>query len=447
MSELKKQLRLILPSLVREANANTNKEIRRHLYLIKAVVESPKSIVQVCEKRGTSTDQFYLWAKRLVKAKNISCLSSKSKKPKRSPGQTSKRVERKILALRKAEPSNGPERISFDLQKLFRIVCAPSTVYNILKRLKLISPTHSRKLTKRHHKRYRRPMPGFMQMDIKYVPYRIEGVQFYEFNIVDHSTTWRLCRQYRNINHFNIVHFLNELKEACPFPIFEIQTDNGMEFTDKYRNGRVEPSGQHPMDVWCKQKNIIHRLIPIGQKELNGKVENTHKQDDPEFYAKDEAISFEQLERQMRSYNERWNMLRATKALGWLTPDQCVDRAYVRAAAFLICMHDRYVSKGSRQIVQHNSNGDAYLIVPKPQRRPRKSTKPSRPTFFDRYMTWHDADQKKTLKSYLPLPFISQIFSHRALNGFRPMRESLVTSRGLHFRNKCFIDFPDFFDI
>jgi transposase InsO family protein len=411
MSELRKQLRVILPGLAKEANANTNKEIRRHLYLIKAVVESPKSVVQVCEKRGVSTDQFYLWAKRLLKAKNLTCLSSNSKKPKRSPRQTKKRIERKILALRKMEPSHGPERISFDLLKLFRIACAPSTVYNVLKRLKMISPTHSRKLTKRHHKRYRRPLPGYMQMDIKYVPYRIDGKQFYEFNIVDHSTTWRLCLLYRNINHFNIVHFLGELEEACPFPIFEIQTDNGGEFTDKYRNGRVAPSGLHPLDLWCKQRRINHCLIPIGQKELNGKVENTHKQDDREFYAKDEAKSFAQLEKQMRSYNERWNMLRATKALGWLTPDQCVERAYVRATAYLIYMRERYVKMNAVQLVHHNSNGDAYLAVPKPQRQARKSSKPRRPTFFDRYLTWHDADRKKTLKGCLPLPFISQIFS------------------------------------
>jgi transposase InsO family protein len=426
MSELRKQLRLILPTLSREANANTNKEIRRHLYLIKAVVDSPKSVVQTCEKRGVSTDQFYVWARRLVKAKNLTCLSSKSKKPRRSPAQTSKRVERKILALRIHEPSHGSERISFDLKKLFRIACAPSTVYNVLKRLKLISKNQSKRLVKRHHKRYRRPMPGYMQMDIKYVPYRIDGKQFYEFNIVDHSTTWRLCRQYRNINHENIVHFLGELESLCPFPIFEIQTDNGVEFTDKYRNGRVRPSGQHPLDLWCKQKEITHRLIPIGQKELNGKVENTHKQDDREFYAKDQAKSFEQLERRMRSYNERWNMLRATKALGWLTPDECVERAYVRAAACLIHMHRRFASKViPTTLVKHTVYGDAYLEVPKPKRRPRKTTRPRRPGFVDRYLSWHDADQKKKLRGYLPLPFISQSFSatplrHLVRSGFMP---------------------------
>jgi transposase InsO family protein len=422
MSELRKQLRLILPTLSAEANANTNKEIRRHLYLIKAVAESPKSVVQVCEKRGVSTDQFYLWARRLVRSKTLSCLSSKSKKPKRSPRQTKMRVERKILALRNQEPSHGPERISFDLKKLFRIACAPSTVYNVLKRLKLISPAHSRKLTKRHHKRYRRPLPGYMQMDVKYVPYRINGKQFYEFNIVDHSTTWRLCRLYRSIGHESIAHFMNEFEYECPFPTFEIQTDNGVEFTDKYRGGRAVPSGLHPVDLWCKQNEITHRLIPIGQKELNGKVENTHKQDDREFYAKGEAKSFEQLEKQMRSYNERWNMLRATKALGWLTPDQCVERANVRATALLIHMHELHGRKEEPQIVHHNSNDDAFIKAPEPKRQPRKATKPSRPTFFDRYMTWHDADPKKNIKGYLPLPFISQIFPWEASPSFGEVR-------------------------
>ena len=412
MSELKKQLRLILPSLAAEANANTNKEIRRHLYLIKAVVQSPKSVVQVCEARGVSSDQFYLWAKRLVKAKNLVCLASKSKAPLLSPRQTKKRIERKISSLRKAEPSHGAERISFDLMKLFKIKCAPSTVYNVLKRMKLISAAHSRRLVKRHHKRYRRPLPGYMQMDVKYVPYRIDGKQFYEFNIVDHHSTWRCLRLYRNITHENMVHFLGIVESECPFPVFEIQTDNGGEFTDKYRNGNVKPTGHHPVDLWCKQKEITHRLIPIGEKELNGKVENTHKQDDREFYAKDQAKTFEKLELQMRSYNERWNTQRATKALGWLTPDQSVERAYIRAVASLLAFHELFANKDRpTSLVQHSRSGDAYLAVPKPKRQARKQTKPRRPSAVDRYLGWHNEDAKKNLKGLLPLPFMSQIFS------------------------------------
>lgn len=412
MSALKDQLRLILPSLSREANANQNPEVKRHLYLIKAVCGSSKSVAKVCEQRGVSPDQFYHWGGLLRKFKTLDCLIGKSKKPKHSPNQTKKKIERKIMALRTAEPSYGPERISFDLNRLFKIACAPSTVYNVLRRLKLISPEHARKLTKRHHKRYRRPLPGYMQMDVKYVPYRINGEQFYEFNIVDHCTTWRLIRLYRNINHENVVLFLKELEQECPFPIFEIQTDNGIEFTDKYQGGRTQPSGLHPLDIWCKSKGINHRLIPIGQKELNGKVENTHKQDDREFFARGEAKTFESLEKQMRSYNERWNVLRATKALGWKTPEQCLEAACVRAVAYVSLLADRYPKH--RALFVHDEHGNAQIVLPKTQPLPRKSKKRRPRSATDRYLQWHDWDKSK--KSLLPLPVMSQIFSSNELS-------------------------------
>ena len=142
--------------------------------------------------------------------------------------------------------------------------------------MNLISKEYHRKLNKRHHKRYRRPLLGYIQIDVKYVPYKIYGAQYYEFNAVDHCTTWHLIRFYRNLNHYNMLTFLKLLNAKCPFPIFEIQTDNGMEFTDKYRYGLLAPSGEHPFDLLCKELGIIYKLIPIGQKELNGKVENTH---------------------------------------------------------------------------------------------------------------------------------------------------------------------------
>jgi len=411
MSALKTQLKLILPGLSKEANANQDKEIRRHLYLVKAVCASPKSVSQVCESRGVSSDQFYLWGNRLLKSKVLSCLKSKSRKPKHSPKKTKQRIERKILAMRKAEPSHGPERISFYLKELFNIICPPATVYNVLLRLKLISKANSKKLTKKHHKRYRRPLPGYMQMDVKYVPYRINGQQYYEFNIVDHCTTWRVARIYRNITQHNTVHFLNEVLQICPFPIFEIQTDNGNEFTDKFRNGLVLASGVHPMDRWCESKGIPHRLIPIGQKELNGKVENTHKQDDREFYAGTRETSFEKIELRMRSYIERWNGSRATKALGWQTPNQCVDAGFVRALAYLMEMQVRY-APGAVAAYNINTAGDAFIRVEKPQPQPRKKQKPKKLTSLDRYLQWLDWDEKQGARALAPLlPVMSKIFS------------------------------------
>jgi transposase InsO family protein len=426
MSALKYQLRLILPQLSKEANANQDKEVKRHLYLIKAVCSSSKSVKSVCESRGVSTDQFYHWGKRLLRFKSILCLKSQSRRPKRSPSQTSKQVERKIHSLRRAEPSHGPERISFDLKRLFKIICPPTTVYNVLRRLKLISIEYSRKLTKKHFKRYRRPLPGYVQMDVKYVPYKVNGEQFYEFNAVDHCTTWRLIRAYKSLAHESIRSFLKELDAECPFPIFEIQTDNGQEFTDKYRGGLLKPSGEHPLDLWCLDRGIVHRLIPVGQKELNGKVENTHKQDDREFYAGSRDETFEKLELRMRSYNERWNNLRFTKSLGWRTPNQCIKAACVRAIAYLKVMTERYPPE-LKSLHRLSSLGNIYLSVPESTPRARKPKKRRKMSMADRYMQWHEWEQKQKLKALISMPVMSQNFSRVFFWGFMLLKKGRAT--------------------
>ena len=110
MSKLKKQLSVILPTLAQEANKNRDPEVKFRLYALKAIAESKKDVKKACEARGVSTDFFYEWGWRLVRGKTLESLESQSRKPKRSPNQVAKRVEKRIRKLRVAEPSHGPER-------------------------------------------------------------------------------------------------------------------------------------------------------------------------------------------------------------------------------------------------------------------------------------------------------------------------------------------------
>jgi len=399
MSALRKQLVKIIRDLSEEANKNHDREIKERYYFLRAVARSKQCVTRACAKAGQSTDSFNLWGKRLIKQKRLLALKCRSRKPKRSPTRVTMKVERKILALRKAEPSHGAERISFDLKKIYRISVRPDRVYRVLKRNNLISKARTKRLTKKHIKRYRQPLPGYLQMDVKYATYKINGQQYYQFNIVDHCTTWRLTRVYRHLNHYNLMTFLKILEARCPFPIIQIQTDNGMEFTDKYR-GNVEPTGKHPLDRWCDARDIEHRLIPVGQKELNGKVENTHKQDDREFYARSNYRNFEQLARAMRGYNGRWNELRATKALGWNTPDQAVENAYVRAIAWLLHL------QSAKSVVEQSKS-----VAPK--------IKIKRLSSVDRYLQWLEWDDqnKKTAKCLVLLPQMSNSYSGEGAAG------------------------------
>jgi transposase InsO family protein len=409
MSKLKDQLKVILPMLSEEANRNQDREVKFRLYALKAIVNSKQDVKKACEAKGVSTDFFYEWGGRLLRVRKLSSLKSKSRKPKKNPNQTLARVERKIRQLRVAEPAHGPVRISFYLKKIFNMVCAPSGVYGVLGRLGFIDKAKRKTRSKKHMKRYTRPTPGYLQIDIKYVPYKVEGKTYYEFNAVDHHSSWRLIRAYRDKSFESLVAFLLELERECPFVIIQIQTDNGVEFTDKYRvNSDGEPSGGHPLDIWCLARKIEHKLIPIGVKELNGKVENTHGFDDREFYSR-YTHSFENyasLERTMRGWNKHWNSSRHTAKLGWRTPDEVIENAYVGYIVFWLAWSDRY-----QPLARLNADGLFEMTVPAAAPLTRKSKKPKRRSAVDRYLAWMDGEEKKSLKSVIAVPAMSQILS------------------------------------
>jgi transposase InsO family protein len=407
MSKLKDQLKLIMPKLSEQANRNQDKEVKFRLYALKAIVDSKKDVKHACEMKGVSTDFFYEWGNRLFRSNKLSSLKSKSRRPKRSPNKTPLRVEKRIRKLRRAEPSHGSERISFYLKNLFNVSCPPGTVFNVLKRLGFVCKAKRKTRSKKHLKRYRRPVPGYLQMDVKFVPYMIEGKQYYEFNAVDHHSSWRLIRAYQNKSYESLDAFLAELEKECPFAIIQIQTDNGSEFTDKYRiNSDGFPTGKHHLDVWCTVNEVEHKLIPVGVKELNGKVENTHGFDDREFYSQGALIlTYKSLEINMRGWNDRWNNSRHTKTLGWRTPNQVVEAAQVRYLAYLQLWAEQ---AGSLAKLNDNAVFDLKTeILPAPK--PRKIKTPKKLTAVDRYLAWIEGEEKKSLKSIIAVPAMSQI--------------------------------------
>ena len=329
VSQLQYQLRELLPRLSAQAKNLRDAEAKERYYLIRAVVFSVKDVVKTCESRGKSTSYFYKWAKYLLETESLESLKTHSQAPNYSPNKLDPRIEKRICRIRNKYPYKGPEQILNELRmKNIKKLPHVSTVYQALLRNNLIKEEYRKVLTKKHMKRYRRPYPGYLQMDFKYVPYAIDGKKYYQLSCVDHHSSWRLIRCYPNKDLIAVGEFLTELERVCPFFIKQIQTDNDTAFTDKYRIGTDGfPTGHHELDQWCERRGIEHKLIPIGQKELNGKVENTHKWDDREFFSQIHPSSLWELQEQALKHNNRWNNKRATKALGWRTPSRVVYAA------------------------------------------------------------------------------------------------------------------------
>ena len=400
MSSIRYKLRKLLPSFKLDAATIKDRDILKKWRDLKHIIESPKSITVACRAREASTDFFYKWGNKLIKARSLLALKEQSKAPLYIPNKTSKRIERKIVVLRNAEPYQGCDRISEDLMIVYHLICPPSTVNAVLNRNNLISKKKSKQLTKKHLKRYRRPMPGYLQMDFKYVPFKILGKQYYQLSCVDHHSSWRLIRCYEEKSTDYVIQFLKELKELCPFPIFQLQTDNDTAFTDKYSSGIGIPTGEHAVDIWCAKYEIEHKLIPIGQKEINGKIENCHKQDDREFFSQINPKCLAEIQKSTLGYEYRWNNVRRTKALKRRTPREAVEYSYVTTLAFLSYMKDRYDSK-TEPLLKMLKTGDLVHRLKNKVQIIKKRTK--RISFVNRYLQYLKWDENNCVLYLSPI--------------------------------------------
>ena len=131
------------------------------------------------------------------------------------------------------------------------------------------------KLQKSPHLPFKNYEPGYLHMDVKYLPQMSdETSRSYLFVAIDRATRWVFVQIRKNKTAASAKAFLNALYKACPVHITKLLTDNGKEFTDRLFASRSRlPSGQHEFDVLCQTLNIEHRLTKPRTPQTNGMVE------------------------------------------------------------------------------------------------------------------------------------------------------------------------------
>lgn len=276
-----------------------------------------QNVHEACRRQGFGRTFYYKWWRRFKKSGfKLKSLHEKSRRPKLSPRRTPRRIERKILDF--ASQRLGALMIHGMLLRENLRISVP-TISHIKNGRKRV-PIDKRKKLNPHNRRYELPIPGQrLQMDVKYVPHMVEGKRVYAYVAIDECTRWRFARTYDHLDHGNTVAFLAELKEKCPFPIHCIQTDNGFEFTAKL-NPMMPADYEHPMDIWCRENEILHRLIPPGVKEHNGKVERSHRTDEQYFYWRATDKNLLVFNHQQDDWMRFYNLKRPHFGLGFLTP-------------------------------------------------------------------------------------------------------------------------------
>lgn len=186
------------------------------------------------------------------------------------------------------------------------------------------------------------------QMDVKYQLHLLTNrKKCYVYNFIDHASNWSFKHAYSAINERNTLDFMNKLSLCCPFEIKRLQTDNGIEFTFKYVSGTPDEPKQHLLDKFCEENSINHKLIPPGEKELQGLVERSHRQDDQELFSRinpNELLEFNEL---LQNFAEERNQKRRFKKNNWRTPNEWLNNYLVLNLAIKL-IHAKELESGKK---------------------------------------------------------------------------------------------------
>lgn len=174
---------------------------------------------------------------------------------------------------------------------------------------KLAEGDQNKKRKGRKNKPYQRAeYPGQkVQTDVKYVPSEcvVNGEKYYQFTAVDECTRWTYRQMYDEHSTYSAAMFLVELVQHCPFPIREIQTDNGSEFTKALISN--DPNDKSLFEKKLDEFNIIYHRIRVATPRHNGKVERQHRIDQERFYDRLRMFSLEDGRKQLAVYQAKSN--------------------------------------------------------------------------------------------------------------------------------------------
>lgn len=301
-----------------------DKEIRiRGRFLLD--VMSAKSVTAGCKREGKGTRYFYYWYNRWKKSNySIESLKSLSRAPKVSPRKTSDKIIELAVYIR-GDKGMGGGKVAYILRRDYGIKVGASSICRQF-RNNGISKVYRIINKNGHKKRYacKNPLQR-VQTDSSWLGIENEFEnRVYIFPVIDDCSRAVSVFVTDSKSGQDAVAALDKFQNEWGKPKL-IQSDNGVEFTDKY-NSRLNPLRQKepkysPFEQECKSRKIRHYLIRPRTPQLNGKVERFNQtikseMDMAALSGKSMAYIIKEIEKYVFWYNRN----RPHGALKYLTP-------------------------------------------------------------------------------------------------------------------------------
>lgn len=295
--------------MIKALSLTLSPEARQRLMWMDRYRECANAL-QVCRHFGIAPATFWRW-KRRYDPWDLSSLEERSRRPHHLRQKTPWEVERQVLALKRAHPRWGKEKLALILRASGTRISG-KTCWKICTRHRLIIRYRTRKRRapkpRVHWAEVR--LPGDLwQMDTKYVS--LHGRRVYQYTVIDVTSRKRYADLFSSKDMATTIRFL---RAAAPVlgTAKMVQTDNGSEF------GRA-------VTTFLRTHGTRHVFSHKRRPQENAYVERSHRIDEEEFYSVGPSGStLDELRKNFARYLTMYNTLRPHWGLGGRTPEQAL---------------------------------------------------------------------------------------------------------------------------
>ena len=263
-----------------------------------------RGVTSAARRYHTNRQYIYRWMNRYDGT--LDSLENHSRRPHHHPNEHTAEEIKLIKDMRRRNPKDGLVVFWVKLMKrgYTRHI---SSLYRVMKKFDVkLNPKKKRKTKAKKY--IQMTYPGErLQIDTKNVPSSClpNKQKLYQFTAIDEFTRLRYIYFYDDKSSYSANEFLKRVLDYFPFPIKEIRTDNGMEYTKRLSN-EITPTPTL-FEQTLKKHEINHDYIKPFTPKHNGKVERSHRKDNERFYQDRSFIDLNDLrgegQKYLRSYN------------------------------------------------------------------------------------------------------------------------------------------------
>ena len=287
-------------------------------------------VTKAAIKFGECRRTIYRWRERYDGS--IKSLEDKSRRPHYHPKQ---HTEEELKMIKNYKANNKETGLVVLWVKLRKAGYTRTIqgLYHVMQRLGIYEKVESKKKESEPNEWVTGMYPGEkVQVDVKYVPkacmspeLQERGEKYYQYTAIDEYTRIRYIWYTNAHDTYASSEFAKRLVKYFPFKIKTIQTDNGLEFTNRLNWQSFLKNKKTMFENTLEKLGIEYKTIKPHTPKQNGRVERSHRKDQERFYYNRVFYSLEDLRNLGVHWRKEYNNF-PMRPLGWLSPNEFLKK-------------------------------------------------------------------------------------------------------------------------